>query len=672
MLAICLASLADGAAFAQVTLHHRLDVRIQPEAGRIEARDAVRLPEPLKQPRSLAFALSPDLRVTGAIEFDTGATAEASDQGAGRYRVAAPAGAAGFTVRYQGVIRHALEDVSDSPGKSQFQSRGHIGAEGVFLDGGARWYPRMGDERVTFDLNVDPPAGWLAVSQGAPVGEGEASGRREPHPQEEIYLVANRFHRYRQKTPEALAEVYLRHPDEALARNYLDATQRYLSLYSGLIGPYSYAKFALVENFWETGYGMPSFTLLGPRVIRLPFIIHTAYPHEILHNWFGNGVYVDYSQGNWSEGLTSYLSDHLLRERRGKGADYRREALQRYADYVKAEGEFPLKSFTARHGDASQAIGYGKAMMVFHSLRRRLGDEAFFKGLRIFYRQHRFQRAGYTDLQRAWEQASGQDLGAFFRQWLNRTGAPRLAISGARVERREGKFILTGLLGQTQPEAPFELRIPLRVETAGGEPIDAVVPMTQREKRFRLSLDARPIRLRVDPDFDLFRRLDPAEIPPTLSRFFGESRATIVVPSSASPRWRRLAEQWASRRSGQWRIVTDDKIDALPKNGGVLLLGAENRFIQPALRQTTAVGFRDGRIEIEGKPIPLKDKSLALTLPGPVVIVMADPPEAIDGLARKLPHYGKYSYLVFGGANPDIETTGRWRVEASPLVVDLG
>ena len=36
-------------------------------------------------------------------------------------------------------------------------------------------------------------------------------------------------------------------------------------MYRGLIGPYPYQKFALVENFWETGYGMPSFTLLGRR-----------------------------------------------------------------------------------------------------------------------------------------------------------------------------------------------------------------------------------------------------------------------------------------------------------------------------------------------------------------------------------------------------------------------
>ena len=62
---------------------------------------------------------------------------------------------------------------------------------------------------------------------------------------------------------------------------------------------------------------MPTFTLLGPQVIRFPFIINSSYPHEILHNWWGNSVFVDYDTGNWCEGLTAYMADHLIQEQRG-------------------------------------------------------------------------------------------------------------------------------------------------------------------------------------------------------------------------------------------------------------------------------------------------------------------------------------------------------------------
>ena len=100
---------------------------------------------------------------------------------------------------------------------------------------------------------------------------------------------------YRESAGAVEALVYLRQKDDALAGKYLEATAQYLEMYRGLIGPYPYGKFALVENFWETGYGMPSFTLLGPQIIRFPFILTSSYPHEILHNWWGNSVFVDYA-----------------------------------------------------------------------------------------------------------------------------------------------------------------------------------------------------------------------------------------------------------------------------------------------------------------------------------------------------------------------------------------
>ena len=203
--------------------------------------------------------------------------------------------------------------------------------------------------------------------------------------------------------------VFLRAPDDALARQYLEATTGYLALYSSLIGPYPYGKWAAVENFWETGYGMPSFTLLGPKVIRFPFILHSSYPHEILHSWWGNGVFADAASGNWSEGLTAYLADHLVKEQRGEGAEYRQTTLQKYADYVLAGRDLPLTDFRSRHGSVTEAVGYGKSLMLFHMLRLELGDETFVAGLREFWGRMRFATASFADVRRAFEQASGKD-----------------------------------------------------------------------------------------------------------------------------------------------------------------------------------------------------------------------------------------------------------------------
>jgi len=50
-----------------------------------------------------------------------------------------------------------------------------------------------------------------------------------------------------------------------------------------------------------------------------------------------------------------------------------------------------------------------------------------------------------------------------------------------------------------------------------------------------------------------------------------------------------------------------------------------------------------------------------------LVYVSAPTAAAADGLARKLPHYGKYSWLIFKGDAPDNEAKGEWPTSHSPL-----
>ncbi|WP_243688632.1 hypothetical protein [Geotalea toluenoxydans] len=140
---------------------------------------------------------------------------------------------------------------------------------------------------------------------------------------------------------------YLYPQNAGLGKKYLDAAVKYIGMYTELFGPYPFDKFAAVENFFPTGYGYPSYTLMGGTVIRLPFIVDTSFPHEIAHCWWGNGVQVDYREGNWSEGLVTYLADYLLEEKKSPAAarDYRLRLLSDYSSLVKADRDFPLQKF---------------------------------------------------------------------------------------------------------------------------------------------------------------------------------------------------------------------------------------------------------------------------------------------------------------------------------------
>ena len=670
-------------ALAGEVIHHEISVTLEPAASRLRVTDRLTLPEGrLSWTFWLDRGLVPSI-VNGAATV----TRIAPDGHLARWRLER-ARPGPVELEYSGTIEHGLLEIREGMGRARQWSPGIIAADGVFLDGQSGWYPTpigaATEEQLTFRLQVTVPQGWLAVSQGAgpeitATSQGVEISWQERHPQDEIHLIAAPFHRYQRSTPIAEAQVYLRSPDPALAERYLGATAEYLALYDGLIGPYPYAKFALVENFWETGYGMPSFTLLGPRVIRLPFIIHTSYPHEILHNWWGNGVFVDFRQGNWSEGLTTYLADHLLRERQGQGVAYRRDTLKAYMDYVDGAADFPIRDFRGRHNSAAQAIGYGKTMMVLHMLRRDLGDERFIAGLRRFYTDNRFRAARFDDLRAAFEAVSDRDLRPFFDAWIERPGAPVLAVDDIRIADIGGAPHLRGTLSQTQDAAPFPLTVPLLIHTAPDEVLERRVALTDRRIELDIPLPRRAIRLAVDPRFDLFRELVAGEAPTTLSALLGASEGLIVLPSEA-PRdlaaaYRQLAEGWRRGQPG-WQIRADETLSALPKGQPVWILGWENRFLADLQDEQAPfeVLGEARRVELPENQSVSGDEGVALTwmqAGQPIGWLAAGEASAIGALARKVPHYGRYSYLAFASADATNRLKGQWPSSETPLTIWL-
>jgi hypothetical protein len=671
---------------------HNLEVLIEPGVHRLEVTDTIT--RPADAPAILSFALHPDLRVE---VMDAGARLAEIPSVAWRtglvpryYRVELPPGADHVRLRYQGRIQHTLQSQGEEYSRGFRETPGTISEQGVFLSGRSYWYPRpVDDTPVSFDLMLRLPPGWSAMTQGTRVlRDATTEGVREEwhcaFPQEEIYLIAGEFTEYRQEADAVTAMVLLRAPDAALAQKYLDATARYLRLYAGLIGPYPYTKFALVENFWETGYGMPSFTLLGPKVIRFPFILHSSYPHEILHNWWGNGVYIDYAGGNWAEGLTSYLADHLLKEQSGQGADYRRTVLQKYTDHVRTQQDFPLVEFRGRHSAVTEAVGYGKTLMLFHMLRRQLGDAAFVQGLRALYRQYRFRVAGFGAVEAVFSEISGQPLGRFFEQWTQRSGAPRLRVSSARARPVGDAYELTALLEQTQPGAAYRLQVPIAVHLEGRDAAwQTDVVLAQRRTRVQLELPARPYRLEVDPEFDVFRRLERSEIPPAISQALGAEAALIVVPSAAPPALRAgfeaLARDWQNARPERIGSVRDDEIEALPTDRAVWLFGWENRFRPELAAALEGYAFADRGATVTLAGSELHPETHAVTVMARQAAnpehalgwLAAAEVEALPGLARKLPHYGKYSYLAFTGTEPVNVLKGQWPVVDSPLTMEV-
>ena len=408
------------------------------------------------------------------------------------------------------------------------------------------------------------------------------------------------------------------------------------------------------------GLGFPNLTYIGRMVLPLPFMRGRSLAHEVLHNWWGNGVAIDYAAGNWAEGLTTYMADYALavEEGTGQALEMRLGWLRNYAA-LPADRDVPVTAFTSKRHDAGQVVGYDKVAFIFHMLRDELGKAAFTEGLRLFWQRQRFRVAGWSDLRQAFEEAAGQDLAWFFDQWLGRVGAPRLNLGDVRLREQDGAFRVTLTIRQDAPA--YRLAIPIAIDTDAGRERRRIV-LDALETTATLELNARPSAVHIDPGHDLFRRLLAGEAPPILRDVTLAADALTVIAAdegAADKAARRLAERLLDTSV---RLASDDP--AALARAPLLIVGIAAQ-VEDFLA-TAGLG---------GVPDSLAGRGTARVWTvrrgngGPLLVVAADDVQALEALLRPLPHYGGKSYLVFDGRRA--VATGIWPVAQSPLSHDL-
>ena len=563
------------------------------------------------------------------------------------------------TVTYRALFNDPLPQHSGSSEDPTYGVNGAITTQGTFLGGAAGWYPIPLTVPLKRSVQVFAPAGTEAITAGRRVkrstkGSVTSSFWEEERPTGGLTLCAGPYRIEERR--EAGVDLYSYfYPDNAsLSSRYLDAAARYLRFYSDLFGPYPFEKFAVVENFFPTGYGFSSFTLLGSAIIRLPFIIDTSFPHEIAHSWWGNAIEVEQSEGNWAEGLVTYLADYLLKERRStaEGREFRMQLLSDFATLVTADADFPLVAFSSRVDPASRAIGYGKSAMVFHMIRTEIGDRAFFGALREIYRERRYRSATWGDFTRAFSRSSGRDLSGFMKQWLTRPGGPRVVLSNV-THRHEGEgWTVSGSVVQAPPF--YELQLPLRLESDGAA-IGKILPLTGAETPFTFSTPSELRQLLLDPDAELFRVLAPGEIPVTVNSIKGSKQLLAVITTdcrASDATFRRFLD---SLGKGATKVVREDELDEERlRTHDLMFCGIpQQRSLLPPL--PSGISLLSTGFTISEELVPAPDGLLFLVLPFPApsgritALFLPLSETAAEQYAAKITHYGKYGSLVFTG-----------------------
>jgi uncharacterized iron-regulated protein len=537
-------------------------------------------------------------------------------------------------VRYEGVFKggQPLGDRNFGVVSSTIDGRG------ISLTGA--WYPRP-DGLGRWKLTALFPPGYEAVSEADRISKTKREGGVEflfefPHPVDSLSLVAtDRYEVTQDRFGDRELYAYFFKEDRELARSYLQHAKRYFELYEKMLTPYPYRRFSIVENFLSTGYSMPTFTLLGQDVVRLPFIVETSLGHEILHQWFGNSVYIDEDRGNWAEGLTSYLADHWYEEQKGKGWEHRKQLLVNFSSYVNDRNDFSLREFRGRTDLASRSIGYGKAAMVFHMLRTQLGDGTFFGSLQDLVSERQFTAASWDDLAAAFTKRSGKDLAPFFRQWLEEKGLPEVRVESAAVRRKGDRFEVT--IGVTRKGGSVPMDLPVTILFLKGNENKQTVLLDADRKDLTLVLDDEPAYVVLDSDYDLARKLTPDEMPPVIARLFGEDKPVIAVQEQDLATYQAIIVGLAKPGNGADKGVGARLTDAVLKDSTVVILGAGNPLVS---RLFGSLPVSKAGFSIEMRRNPWNPEKA-------VAIIHAASAAEAEAAFPKLVHYGKYSRLSF-------------------------
>lgn len=303
--------------------------------------------------------------------------------------------------------------------------------------------------------------------------------------------------------------------DSAAAAAAFSRGAEMVAFFDSLIGPYPYEKLAHVQSTTRYG-GMENasaifypvqFVIGAPADREARTGSAEIVAHETVHMWFGDAV----TEADWnhlwlSEGFADYFAAIFFEFRGGPDGDGPAELSRR----MRAMRDEVLEYQPTSPGETVVDTGLGpgtyeslltdlkyeKGAWVLHMARDVIGDGPFFEGVRDYYASLRDGVAWSADFERVLEEASGEDLGWFFAQWLSRPGHPRLEIDV--VPHGESGRRWTVGLRQAQPGEPFRVPVELRLEWEGGSRVERVW-LEDRGDSWTFDTPARLTGVTVDP-----------------------------------------------------------------------------------------------------------------------------------------------------------------------------
>jgi CubicO group peptidase (beta-lactamase class C family) len=372
------------------------------------------------------------------------------------------------------------------------------------------WYPQSPvTDYATAKLTISVPSDFDVVASGRPQGPPTplptAPGVRPrkrfvfqaEEPTRYLACLVSRFQstppitlKLRDDADPVILNVVANPRQSSRSRGFAEKAGDILKFYGSLMSdaPYSTFTLALMESDLPGGHSPAYFAMLNQPLPQSPYswtndpVAFQSYPsffiaHELAHQWWGQAVgWKNYHEQWISEGFSQYFAALYAERERGpeQFAAVLRQ-MRRWAIEMSPQGPVYL-GYRLGHikdeGRVFRALVYNKGAMVLHMLRRLMGDEAFFAGLRDFYSTRRYSKAGTDDFRLAMEKAGGQPLARFFERWIYSGAIPTVRFT-SQVDGSQLRVRFD------QKGDVFDIPITVTIAYADGTSEDVIVRVTQ-------------------------------------------------------------------------------------------------------------------------------------------------------------------------------------------------
>jgi hypothetical protein len=488
--------------------NYTIDAEIQPATQAIIATAEVRFVPLDNNGSSLSFELNNALNVSKVVDGKGASINDTRNQQDSTVRLSFdPPLPKGDPVTLKFTYEGRLSGSEDSPVYGiKFAA---IHPDYAFLLYPARWFPISGytTDRFTADLHITVPSGYQVLGSG--LDTHQAAGDK----------VVYSFHFDHPSFPGSIAVVhdpgvkaaaegvtstlYFRGDEKGMAQQYGEQIGQMMAYFTGDFGLPPYANLTVVEteNGAPNGFSAPGLIFLNPHAIGKQ-VGTKLLANQISRQWWEVLVSPATRNHLWlTNGLAAY--SELLWTEHTAGPGALESAFRDDAVEALTVDNVPVIQ-SARMEDYSPelwALTGSKGAAVLHMLRFVIGDQAFMQTLKEFATRFTWKSATTEDFKKVAQDVSKQDLGYFFIQWIESSGAPEFKLEYTIYRTQKG-FRVMGKVAQDLDT--FRMPVDLKIETEGN-PEEKRVEVVGTSSEFSVDCFGKPKNVVIDPDRRLLR-----------------------------------------------------------------------------------------------------------------------------------------------------------------------